>query len=418
LDTYILILIVIGLAALGMAWMPAFTRATKISYSLLYVGFGAIIFTTLGRFLPVPDPIAETQVSLRLTETVVIISLMGSGLKIDRPFSFRNWKVPLRLVSITMLLSIAAVAAVGFYWLGFSLAAALLLGAVLAPTDPVLAADVQVGAPGEGDHTHSKMALTAEAGMNDGTAFPFVWLAILVSLGGINENIWAGWLQYELLYKLAAGLTCGYILGKALGWLFFRLPKSVEGAKVRDGFVALCSTLLVYGVTELLHGYGFIAVFSAAVTMRGYERHHEMHKTLHEFTDQIERLLLSIVLLLFGGSLVSGLLDELTWPLAAAATFFVLVFRPAIGALSLWGTGLHWKEKLAIGFFGIKGIGSFYYLAFALTEVKFAEQRQLWAVTGFTVLLSIIVHGFTATSVMNRLQGKFREPRRQMLSSS
>lgn len=416
LDTHILILIVIGLAALGMAWMPAFTKATKISYSLLYVALGAVIYVTMGNFLPLPDPIAKNNITLRLTETVVIISLMGSGLKIDRPFSLRNWRVPLRLVSITMLLSIAAVAAVGIYWLGFSLPAALLLGAVLAPTDPVLAADVQVGAPGEGDHTHSKMALTAEAGMNDGTAFPFVWLAVLASASGLTGDVWAGWVQYELLYKLAAGIACGYLMGKALGWLFFRLPKSVEGARVRDGFVALCSTMLVYGITELIHGYGFIAVFTMAVTMRGYERHNKMHKILHEFTDQIERFLLCIVLLLFGGSLVSGLLDYLTWPLAIFAVIFVLVLRPAIGALSLWGMGLHWKEKLAIGFFGIKGIGSFYYLAFAVMEAKFAEQEQLWAVTGFTVLLSIIVHGLTATSVMNRLQVKFREPRRGAVS--
>jgi sodium/hydrogen antiporter len=417
LDAYIIILIVVGLAALGMAWMPAFTKATKISYSLVYVGLGAVIYLTLGKFLPLPDPIANNKATVRLTEIVVIISLMGSGLKIDRPFSFRNWKVPLRLVSITMLLSIAAVAAVGFYWLGFSLAAALLLGAVLAPTDPVLAADVQVGAPGEGDHTHSKLALTAEAGMNDGTAFPFTWLAVLMATGELAQNGWAGWLKYELLYKLAAGVICGYLMGRALGWLFFKLPEVVEGAKVRDGFVALCATLLVYGLTESVHGYGFIAVFAAAVTMRHYERHHKMHKTLHEFTDQIERFLLCIVLLLFGGSLVSGLLNDLTWPLAAAAVFFVLVLRPAIGALSLWGTGLHWKEKLAIGFFGIKGIGSFYYLAFALMQVPFAEQGQLWAVTGFTVLLSIIVHGLTATSVMNRLQLKFREPRRQTVTA-
>src|SRR5918993_1570693 len=105
------------------------------------------------------------------------------SLKIDRPFSFGNWRVPLRLVSITMFLSIAAVTAIGYYWLGFGIAAAALLGAVLAPTDPVLAADVQVGAPMEGDSTHSKMALTAEAGMNDGTAFPFTWLAIMLATG-------------------------------------------------------------------------------------------------------------------------------------------------------------------------------------------------------------------------------------------
>jgi NhaP-type Na+/H+ or K+/H+ antiporter len=132
---------------------------------------------------------------------------------------------------------------------------------------------------------------------------------------------------------------------------------------------------------------------------------------LHEFTDQIERLLLCIVLLLFGGSLVTGLLDALTVPLMAAGVFFVLVLRPAVGLLSLIGSGLHFKERLAISFFGIKGIGSFYYLAFALNTAVFAEKEELWAVTGFTVLLSIIIHGLTATPVMNKLDLQFGERR-------
>ncbi len=412
MEPYIIILIIIGLAALGMAWMPAFTKATRISYSLLYVALGAVIYLLLGRFLPLPDPLSKNNATLRLTEFVVITSLMGSGLKIDRPFSLRKWRIPLRLVSITMVLSIAAVSAIAHFLLGMAWPAAVLLGAVLAPTDPVLAADVQVGAPMEGDDTHVKMALTAEAGMNDGTAFPFTWLAILLATGELASGGWAGWLQYELLYKLAAGVACGYLLGRLLAWLFFRLPESVSGARVRDGFVALCATLLVYGLTEAVHGYGFIAVFVCAVTMRGSERHHEMHTTLHEFTDQIERLLLAIVLLLFGGSLVMGLLDALTVPLAAAAVFFVLVLRPAVGLLSLWGSGLHLKERLAIGFFGIKGIGSFFYLAFALHAAAFAEQEALWAITGFTVLLSIIIHGLTATPVMNKLDMQFGEKRR------
>ncbi len=409
MDGYIAILIVVGLAALGMAWMPAFTKATKISYSILYVAVGALLFSTAGNILPLPDPISKNTATVRLTEMIVLISLMGSGLKIDRPFSFRNWRVPLRLVTITMLLFIAGVAAIGYYGLGFGLAGAALLGAVLAPTDPVLASDVQVGAPMEGDHTHSKLALTAEAGMNDGTAFPFTWLAIMLATGELATGGWAGWLQYEFFYKLAAGVAIGFLSGKFLGWLFFKLPESVEEAKVRDGFVALCATLLVYGITEVAHGYGFIAVFVCAVTIRGMEREHKMHKTLHQFTDQIERLLVCIVLLLFGGSLVSGLLNALTMPLALAGVFFVLVLRPLLGVLSLWGTGLHFKEKVAIGFFGIKGIGSFYYLAFALANASFPEEEQLWALTAFTVLLSIIVHGLTATSIMKKLEVRFKE---------
>lgn len=390
--------------------MPAFTRFTKISYSILYVAAGALLYTVAGGSLPLPDPIAKSSATVRLTEMIVLISLMGSGLKIDRPFSFRNWQVPLRLVSITMLLSIIAVAAVAYYWLGFNLAEAVLLGAVLAPTDPVLASDVQVGGPTEGDHTHSKMALTAEAGMNDGTAFPFVWLAILTASGTFTTESWINWLQFELFYKIAAGLIIGNVSGRALGWLFFRLPQEMEGARVRDGFVAVCTTLLVYGVTEAAHGYGFISVFVCAVTMRGMERQHKMHKTLHDFTDQIERLFLCIVLLLFGGSIVSGLFDKLTWSLVGVSAFFVLVLRPALGSLSLWGTGLHWKEKLAIGFFGIKGIGSFYYLSFALSKAYFKDDDILWTLTGFTVLLSVIIHGLTATAVMRKLDVRFGEP--------
>ncbi len=131
-----------------MAWMPAVTEKTKVSYAILYVLFGAILYV-FGDGLPLPDPIRRQEYTVHLTELVVIISLMGTGLKIDRPFSLKNWKLPLRLVSITMLLSIAAITFLAWKFLNFDPASALLLGAVLAPTDPVLAADVQVGEPQE-----------------------------------------------------------------------------------------------------------------------------------------------------------------------------------------------------------------------------------------------------------------------------
>jgi NhaP-type Na+/H+ or K+/H+ antiporter len=267
-----------------------------------------------------------------------------------------------------MLLSIGLVSLIAYYLLDFSLPAAILLGAVLAPTDPVLASDVQVAPPMEGDRTHVKFALTAEAGMNDGTAFPFTWLAIALATGHVGQHGLQHWASYYLLYKIAVGIGCGFFIGRILSWLFFRLPEAVTGMHIRDGFVALSITLLVYGVAELAHGYGFIAVFIAAITIRNYEMHHKFHQLLHEFTDQVERILVAIVLLLFGGSLVTGILDKLTWPLALFALVFVFVVRPLTGLVSLWGVNLHLKEKLAIGFFGIKGIGSFYYLAFALQQ--------------------------------------------------
>lgn len=406
MDPYIISIIFIGLAALGMAWMPSITKITKVSYSLFYVILGALLFSLFQQHLPVPDPIISNSFATRITELVVIISLMGTGLKIDQPFSLRRWKIPFRLVSITMLLSITAVTCICYYFLHFHLASSVLMGAVLAPTDPVLAADVQVGPPNEGKQDNIKFSLTAEAGMNDGTAFPFTWLAILL-LPGYEQIDLQNWLVYYLLYKVAAGILTGFLLGRLFAYLFFRLPEINKKLETRDGLVAIAATLVIYGICEMIHGYGFIAVFVAAITIRNYEMLHKYHKNLHEFTDQIERILLSVTLLLFGGSLVAGILDHLTWPMAIFSLVFVLIIRPLTSLPATFRNAFHIKEKLAIGFFGIKGMGSFYYLAFALGAGEFVNAPELWSMVSFTVLLSIFIHGVTATAVMNRLDKQF-----------
>ncbi|MEI6950079.1 cation:proton antiporter [Paraflavisolibacter sp. H34] len=409
MSTYIIILVIIGLAALGMAWMPSISRKIKISYSVIYVILGILLYLAFGRLLPLPDPLSKNTMTLHLTELVVIVSLMGSGLKIDQPFSLRQWAVPLRLVSVTLVLSIAIVAALAMWVLHFDLASALLLGAVLAPTDPVLAADVQVGPPLEEARDNVKFALTAEAGMNDGTAFPFVWLAIALAAHATPSEVLPAWLWGDLLYKVVAGIVSGFLLGRLLAYLVFRLPEQKKYIVTKDGFVAISATLLVYGLTEMIHGYGFFAVFVAAVTLRNYEMHHKYHRKLHAFTDQIERILVAIVLLLFGGSLVSGVLDKLSWQMAVLGVVFVLFIRPLTALIGLAGSPLHIKEKLATGFFGIKGMGSFFYLAFALHEKRFRLDEELWATGAFVVLLSIIIHGLTATSVMEQLDTEFAE---------
>lgn len=407
MDKYFLVLTIIGVAALGMAWMPAISQKIKISYSIIYVLLGAVLYKFFGNLLPLPNPISKNDFTLHLTELVVIISLMGSGLKIDQPFSFKTWGIPFRLVSLTMVLSIAIVTAAGVWGLHLDLASALLLGAVLAPTDPVLASDVQVGPPMEDARDNVKFALTAEAGMNDGTAFPFTWLAILLAGTPQLSQVVDNWLWYNLLYKIAAGIACGFVIGYVLAYLLFKLSEKSEPIVAKDGFVAISATLLVYGLTELVHGYGFIAVFVAAITLRNYELHHKYHRKLHSFTDQIERILVAIVLILFGGSLVSGLLDKLTWQMALFGILFLAVVRPLTSLVSMIGTKLHIKEKLAVSFFGIKGMGSFFYLAFALNEAFFSYNEELWAIGGFIVLISIIIHGFTATTVMQKLDKEF-----------
>ncbi len=401
-----------------MAWMPDIARRTKISYSIIYVVAGAIIYLAFGSLLPLPDPIFKNDLTVHLTELAVIISLMGTGLKIDQPFTIRSWSNPFRLVSITMLLSIFIVTMIARYYFHFDWASAILLGAVLAPTDPVLAADVQVGPPHEKVKDNVRFSLTAEAGMNDGTAFPFTWLAI--AFVGISNypDVMADWVLYDLLYRAAAGLMLGFIIGRIIGYLLFVYQEKKETFSTDDGFVAISTTLLVYGITEMVHGYGFIAVFVCAVTMRNFEMHHKYHKKLHSFTDQVERILVAIVLILFGGSLVTGILGALTWQMGVFAVLFVLLIRPATSLIGLLGAKLHFKEKWAIGFFGIKGMGTFFYLAFALHEKSFPLEKELWAIGAFVVLLSIIIHGFTASKVMKKVETEFAEPADVPLVSS
>lgn len=407
MDSYMISMTVIGIAALGMTWIPSLTKKINISYSIIFLLFGVIIYSLVDE-LPWPSPYREQDYVVHLTELIVIIALMGTGLKIDHPFSFKEWKTPFRLVTITMLISIGSMVALSYWGLGFGIASAALLGAVLAPTDPVLASDVQVGPPNKGENDVVRFSLTAEAGLNDGMAFPFTWLAVALAIATQTGEPWLShWLWKDLLYRIGAGVAIGFILGKAITYLFFHLPEKYKMLHVRDGLVAVSATLLIYGVTELAHGYGFMAVFVGAVTIRNYEIEHDYHQTLHSFTDQIERILLAVLLTLFGGSLVGGILNHLTWEMALIGLGFVLVIRPLGGLIGMMGIPIKMREKLAISFFGIKGIGSFFYLSFALDKVDFAYKEELWSMTAFIVLISILLHGLTASITMKELDIRF-----------
>ncbi|MCD9015452.1 cation:proton antiporter [Parachryseolinea silvisoli] len=403
MDNYIVILAIVGAAALAMAWMPAITQKLKISYAVLYVVLGFVLYTFV-RSLPEPNPTKQVNITLRLTELVVLVSLMGTGLKIDERFSFKDWSIPLRLVSITMLLSILITALLGYFWLGFSIPSAILLGAALAPTDPVLASDVQVGPPLEKARSNVRFALTAEGGLNDSMAFPFTWLAIALTASTFDAYTLTHWVVMDIVVKLGVGLVSGFLIGKALAYLLFHLPKKTSLTTPADGFVALSATLLVYGVTELLHGYGFLAVFVCAVTLRNFEMHHQYHKKLHAFSDQIERILVAIVLILFGGSIAYGILSILSWPLALFGLVSILIVRPLCAYFSVMRTKLPGTEKAMISFFGIKGVGSLFYLSFALNEATFENAAELWCVVSFIVLCSILIHGFSAAKTIAHVE--------------
>ena len=405
MDRYILILTIIGIATFAMTWMPNITKRTGVSYAIIYVLAGALIYWLFPGTLPVPLPSRYPDATIHLTEMVVVISLMGTGIKIDRPFTLKNWSTPLKLISIAMILCIAVAAITGHYLLGLSVPAAILLGSVLAPTDPVLASDVQVGPPNQGMKSETRFSLTAEAGLNDGMAFPFIWLAITLTMiaAGSDKSLW-DWFGVDLVYKLLAGAVIGFGMGKLVGYLLFTLSRKYTALRTNDGFLAIALTLLVYGLTELVHAYGFIAVFITAITLRHSEKEDDYHEELHLVTEQMERLLVAVLLLLFGGSLVSGILDSLTWRGVLFSLVFLLLIRPLVVMITLSTARFHIKEKLAIGFFGIRGMGSLFYLSFALNEVDFGYEDELWSIVAFTMLVSVLIHGLTASRIMNHLK--------------
>jgi sodium/hydrogen antiporter len=264
---------------------------------------------------------------------------------------------------------------------------------------------VQVGEPTDEEDSEDEVrfALTSEAGLNDGLAFPFVYAAIgMASVAGMG---WFGeWVWQDVLYKGVVGVAGGLLVGKLLGKLFFRARKeSLRLSRHSEGFLALAATFLAYGIVEVAGGYGFLAVFVAARAIRSAERNHEFHQVLHDFAEQTERLLTVLLLLLFGGAVVSGLLAPLTWQAALVGLALIFVVRPLSGFLSLRGAPGRRAEHWVIAAFGIRGIGSFYYLSYALTHAAFPQADLLWATIGFVVLVSVFLHGVAATPVMRLL---------------
>ena len=370
---------------------------------MICIAIGAVVFSLPGvGFRPLPD--AYPHIAERLTEFVVIIALMGAGLKLDRPFGWRRWTVTWRLLAIAMPLSIVAITLVGGLGLGLGWIAALLLAASLAPTDPVLAADVQVGPPRTGEEDEVRFGLTSEAGFNDGLAFPFVNLAIALGLFAASGKPWAQeWLLHSVLWEVVAGVGTGWLIGRLFGWLTFRVPAETKLAQTGDGLIAISATFVSYGVTEILNCYGFLAVFVTALVLRRSHRDHDFNYEMHAITEQVERLAMMVVLILFGGAIISGLLRPLEWSDWVAAVFIILVIRPAAGLIALAGLPASAREKMMLAFFGIRGVGSFYYLAYALNHFGFEQSSRLWAIVGAVCLISILLHGLTVTPLMRAL---------------
>jgi NhaP-type Na+/H+ or K+/H+ antiporter len=362
-----------------------------------------------------------------VTEVTIIISLFTAGLKLSLPLDDARWFLPIRLAFTSMVLTVALVAAVGVAILGLPVKAAILLGAILAPTDPVLASDVQVQHAEDVDPL--RFTLTGEAGLNDGTAFPFVMLGLgLLGLHDVGTAGWR-WIAVDLIWATVGGLAIGGILGTQVARLILYLRREHQEALGRDEFLALGLIALSYGVAVAASAYGFLAVFAAGVAFRRVERasmkgasfqdrpsgpapdegalHHEqapayMAQAVLSFNEQFERVGEVAVVLLVGGMLF---IHDVSPETLGVVLLLLVVIRPLAVILGLIATPATRLHKPLIAWFGIRGIGSIYYLMYAIGHGVSGELAyQLIEITLTVVASSILIHGMSVTALMKRYE--------------
>lgn len=402
LAPYHVALAVFGASILLAFWLPRFFSGREPAASALLILAGTIAISVVPGLPGLIDPRSAPKIWEYASELAVIVALFGTGLRIDNLTSYSQWQPTVRLLLVAMPLTILAVALLGFFLAGMTLAGAVLLGAVLAPTDPVLAGDVQVGKPTEGGEHPVRFALTTEAGLNDGLAFPFVYLGLILAEGFTFGSLATEWFPRDVLYRIAVGSLSGAFVGWLLGKFLFSIPRGNPLAKTASGVLALAGVLLSYGFTELIEGYGFIAAFVSGLTLRRVEKENAFHGTLHSTSESIEHALTSILLLLIGGALPL-LWSELDWQHVAVALALIFIIRPLAGWVSLSGTPLLGRERLVVAAYGVRGIGSIYYLGYATSHFPFTNTGQLWATIALTILISTVVHGLTAGAAVQRV---------------
>jgi len=399
------VLACLGAAIILAYWLPRFFSGREPAASALLIGLGFVLFGWMPGTAQAISPINLPRPWEVTSELCVTVGLFGVGLRIDR-LQAAPWAPTIRLLVLAMPLTIIGVAALGVFVTGLTLAGALLLGAVLAPTDPVLAGDVQVGRPTEGGEHPVRFALTTEAGLNDGLAFPFVHLALaMAATGVITSGLIGEWLWRDLAYRIVVGAACGVAIGWLLGKVLFAFPRSNALAETESGVFALAGVFVAYGLTELAEGYGFIAAFIAGVTLRRMESDHAFHVRLHDFSETIEHALTAVLLIAFGVAM-PAILAELDFAGAAVGLALIFLLRPAVAWASLHRSRLTGRRRLVVAAYGVRGVGSIYYLGYAGSHMRLANEAQLWAIVGFTILVSTIVHGFTAAFAVEAATGE------------
>ncbi|MDR7210985.1 sodium:proton antiporter [Flavobacterium piscis] len=404
LESYNYYLLAGGIITLLAAIIPNVFEKKHLTPPIIYLFIG-IVIAFAGRRYTDFDVMQHSNIIRRVSEFVVIIALTNAGLKIKKPFSWETWKYSFRLLLITMPLTIIGAAYAGWWLLGLAPAAAVLFGALISPTDPVLASELQTSRPSKKDLSKIRLGLTSEAGLNDGLAFPFTYFAIFLAANGHDYSQWIGkWFYIEVLYKIAVGGIIGLLAGWFLYKLIFKITSESYHSGISQGILSLALTLLPYGLTELLGGYGFIAVFIAACAFSNSEDKVKHMDTLHDFTEEIERIFVAF-LFIFVGIYVYASVDELLDFMTIATALIVLfIIRPLSGWIALYRTDLSAFEKFALSFYGIRGVGSIFYLMYAFEKANFPNSYELIRVSTVVIVLSVLIHGLSAAMMQKKLK--------------
>ena len=422
--------LVIGLLLVGVAVSTTFVRRIPLTATMLYLGVGAVL-GPLGLHLFVVNPLESAALLERAAEIAVIVSLFTTGLKLRVPLRDKLWLMPVRLAFVSMAITVGLVALAGVYLLGLPLGAAVLLGAVLAPTDPVLASEVQLESASDSDRL--RFSITGEAGLNDGTAFPFVMLGLgLLGLHELGDWGWR-WLAIDVVWAIVGGLALGAAGGLIVGKLVIYLRREHKEGVGGDEFLALGLIAAVYGGALMLHTYGFLAVFAAGLALRFLERHHtgdrspkemveeadgeevathpekapaHMAEALLEFNERMERVLEVALVLLVGAMLTPAFVS---WRDLWFVPLLFLVIRPIAVLIGAPGKHVGQIQRGLICWFGIRGIGSIYYLMHAVGYGVPPEiAARLVSVTLCVISVSVLVHGISGTPLMKWYRARGR----------
>lgn len=401
--------LLIGALLLLRGLTATFLQRSPVTAAIIYLAVGLLVGPSALHLFHF-NPLKESALLEALTEVAVLISLFSAGVKMPVPFTFARWRSPILLATVSMGITVALVAAFAYYVLGLPLGAGVLLGAIVAPTDPVLATDVQIRHPGDRDQL--RFTLTCEAGMNDGSAFPFVMLGL--GLLGLHELGDSGsrWMVVEVLWATAGAIAIGVAAGVGLarlGWLLRRAPYHHV---LMDDFLGLGLIGVVYGLCVLVDAWGFLAVFFAAVALRQTELKlakttptaldgeslHTVSEGALVFKEHLERISELVLIILIGGTLF---LNSWTWESVGLALFLFLVARPISVLVGLLGSGTPWRIRALAGWFGVRGVGSLYYLMFAIQHgLPEPLALQLIQLTLIVVTLSIVLHGVSVKPLL------------------